>query len=59
MPSVSKSQQRYFGAALARKKAGKPAADDPKMTKKQLEEFASTNLKGLPEKVKQKGKKKK
>jgi len=37
-PAVSKAQQRFAGAELARKRAGKKTKT--KMTEKQLEEFA-------------------
>lgn len=49
MPSTSKAQQKFMGAAYARKKAGRPAPGDPKMPVKSLREFASTRRKGLPE----------
>ena len=45
-PAVSKKQQKFFGAELGRKRAGKKTKT--KMTEKQLEEFASTKRKGLP-----------
>ena len=48
MPAVSKKQQQFFGAELARKRAGKKTRT--KMTEKQLEEYASTKRKGLPRK---------
>jgi len=48
MPSVSQSQQRLMGAALARKRAGHPAAGDPKMSASQLRDFASTKTRNLP-----------
>jgi hypothetical protein len=44
MPAVSKAQQMFFGAELARKRAGKKT----KMSKQQLEEFAGTERKNLP-----------
>ena len=50
MPSVSKKQQRFMGAELQRKRAGKKTKT--KMTEAQLEEFASTKRKGLPKKKK-------
>lgn len=50
MPAVSKRQQKFFGAELARKRAGKKTKT--KMTAKQLEEFARTKRKGLPKKKK-------
>ena len=49
-PAVSKKQQQFFGAELARKRAGKKTKT--KMTEKQLEDFASTKHKGLPKKKK-------
>lgn len=65
MPSKSKSQQRLMGQAYAYKKGDLKAKDlNPKyadeikdlaksMTKKQLEDFAKTDHKGLPQKVKE------
>ena len=50
MPAVSKKQQRFMGAELARKKAGKQTKT--KMTTAQLREFAATKRKGLPAKKK-------
>ncbi len=49
MPAKSKSQQRFMGAELARKEAGKKTKTG--MPEKQLKEFASTPSKGLPNKV--------
>lgn len=49
-PSVSRKQQRFMGAELARKRAGKKTKTD--MSTKQLREFASTKRKGLPAKKK-------
>lgn len=59
MPAKSKAQQKAAGAALAAKRgeikksslqgASKEMAKS--MTKKQLEEFASIDHKGLPERV--------
>jgi len=54
MPSESKAQQHFMGAAYARKKAGQPRKGDPKMTTQQLKDFASTKTKGLPQRVKKK-----
>jgi hypothetical protein len=58
MPATSKAQQKAAGAALAAKRgeepksslkgASKQMADS--MSEKQLEEFASTKRKGLPDK---------
>jgi len=50
MPAKSKAQQRFMGAELARKRAGKKTKT--KMSEKQLGEFASTKRKGLPKKKK-------
>ena len=58
MPSKSKSQQRFFGVVKSMQKgdipkkgeAGKAAKT---MTKKDVDDFASTKHKGKPEKVKQ------
>ncbi len=50
MPAVSKKQQMFMGAELARKRAGKKTRT--KMTEKQLKEFAKTKRKGLPKKKK-------
>jgi hypothetical protein len=59
MPAKSKAQQKAAGAALAAKRgersksslkgASKEMADS--MTKKELEEFASTRRKGKPERA--------
>lgn len=49
MPAKSKSQQRFMGAELARKRAGKRTKT--KMPEKQLKEYASTKRKGLPKRV--------
>ena len=46
MPSVSRRQQKFMGAELARKRAGKKTITG--MSEKQLKEFASTKRKGLP-----------
>lgn len=51
-PSVSKAQQRFAGAELSRKRAGKKTRT--KMTMKQLKEFATTKTKGLPARKKKK-----
>lgn len=64
--SVSKSQQRLMGQALAvkrgeikKKDASKKAKDLAKsMSEKELEDFAKTKHKGLPTKVKKKKRKK-
>ena len=49
MPAKSKSQQKFMGAELERKEAGKKTKTG--MTKKQLKEFAWTPRKGLPNKM--------
>ncbi len=49
-PAVSKKQQRFMGADLKRKRAGKKTRT--KMTEAQLEEFASTKRAKLPKKKK-------
>ena len=46
-PAVSKKQQEMMGADLARAREGKRTRTG--MSKPQLEEFASTSRKGLPE----------
>ena len=60
MPAKSKAQQKAAGAALSAKR-GETKKSDLKgaskgmvesMTKKELEELASTKRKGLPEKKK-------
>ena len=48
MPSKSRKQQRFMGAELGRKRAGKKTKTG--MSEKQLEEFASTKHKNLPKK---------
>lgn len=48
MPSVSKRQQKFFGAELSRKRAGKKTRTG--MSEKQMKEYASTKHKGMPEK---------
>jgi hypothetical protein len=47
MPSKSKSQQEFMGAELERKRAGKKTRTG--MSEEQLEDFASTKRKGLPQ----------
>lgn len=55
MPAKSKAQQRFMGAELARRRAGKKTRT--RMSEEQLEEFASTKRKGLPaRKKKEEGK---
>ena len=53
MPAVSKKQQKFMGAELARKRAGKKTVTG--MSRKQLREFAKTKRKGLPIKKKAMG----
>ena len=63
MPAKSKSQQKAAGAALAAKRGDmkkselKGASKDmyESMSEDQLEDFAETDRKGLPEKKKKKG----
>jgi len=50
MPAKTERQRRFFGAELARKRAGKKTKT--KMTEKQLEEFAATKKKKLKPKKK-------
>ena len=57
MPSKSKSQQRFMGMVRAAQKGEKPASKTvakvaKKMDKDDVEDFASTKHKGLPNKVK-------
>ncbi len=48
MPAVSRKQQQFMGAELARKRAGKKTRT--KMSEGQLEEFARTKRSKLPKK---------
>jgi len=58
MPATSKAQQKAAGAALAAKRGDAPKSElkgaskqmEKSMTEKQLDEFASTKRKGLPNK---------
>lgn len=58
MPATSKAQQKAAGAALAAKRGDEPKSSlkgaskqmEKSMTEKQLEEFAHTKRKGLPNK---------
>ena len=55
MPSVSKSQQRFFGMVKACKETGKCASEKIQkaaegMSKKQIDAFARTKHTDLPEK---------
>ena len=52
MPAKSKVQQRFMGAELSRKRAGKKTKT--RMTEKQLEEYAGTKRKKLPARKKKK-----
>ena len=57
MPSKSKSQQRFMGMVRAAQKGEKPASPEVEkaadsMKKSDVEDFASTKHKGLPEKKK-------
>jgi hypothetical protein len=57
MPAQSKSQQRFFGVVKAMQKGdipkkGKAGKAAKSMTKKDVDDFASTKHKGKPEKVK-------
>jgi len=54
VPAKSKAQQEMMGADLARARAGKPTRTG--MSVKQLEDFARTKRKGLPQHVKKKKK---
>lgn len=57
MPATSKAQQKAAGAALAAKRGEIPKSRlrgsskemEKSMTEKELEEFAATKLKGLPD----------
>lgn len=55
MPARSKAQQNFFGAELARKRAGKRTRTG--LSEAKLEEFAATKHKGLPRRVKPKKRK--
>ena len=47
MPAISKRQQRFMGAELSRKRAGKRTVTG--MTEAQLEEHASIKNRRIPE----------
>lgn len=49
MPSVSRSQQRFFGVELAKKRAGKKTKT--KLPETKLAEFAGTKHEGWPTRV--------
>lgn len=59
MPAKSKAQQKAAGAALSAKRGDSKVSDlqgaskqmYDSMSEKELEEFASTDRKGLPDKV--------
>ena len=58
MPSSSKAQQRFFGVVKAMQKGDKPKDVEAgkvskSMSKEDVDDFASTKHKGLPNKVKQ------
>ena len=50
MPARSKAQQEFMAIQLTKKRKGQKT--DVKMTEKQLEEYAKTKRKGLPNKTK-------
>jgi hypothetical protein len=58
MPATSKAQQKAAGAALAAKRGEQPKSKlkgaskqmEKSMSEKQLDDFASTKRKGLPNK---------
>ena len=50
MPAVSKVQQKFMGAELARKREGKKTKTG--MSAKQLGDYAGTKTGGLPERKK-------
>lgn len=52
MPPKSKKQQKFMGAELARKRAGKKTKTG--MSESQLEDFAGAKRKGLPSKKRKK-----
>lgn len=52
MPSVSKKQQQFMGAELARKRKGKKT--QTKMSESQLSDFAATKHSKLPDRAKSK-----
>jgi len=65
MPAKSRAQQRYFGLVHAVQKGDVPASKVSKSVKdtaksmdtKDVKDFANTDTKGLPEKVKKESKK--
>ncbi len=63
MPASSKAQQRFFGVVKAMQKGdipkkGRAGKIAKTMSKKDVDDFASTKHKGKPEKVKREQKKK-
>ena len=57
MPAVSKAQQRFFGLVKSMQKGDTPKEGEAgkvakSMSKKDVDDFASTKHKGKPEKVK-------
>jgi hypothetical protein len=54
MPAVSKAQQRFFGAELARARAGKKTRTG--LPIRSLKDFAATKRRGLPARKQKKGK---
>lgn len=54
MPAKSKKQQMFMAIELERKRKGQKTKTE--MSAQQLEDFASTSRKGLPNKIKKKGK---
>ncbi len=63
MPAKSQAQQRAAGAALSAKRGETPVSElqgasremYDSMTEKELEEFAETRRRGLPEHIEEKG----
>jgi hypothetical protein len=62
IPSVSKTQHKFMGIALAMKKGKTPKSYSPEaakaaktMSEKALEHFAKTKEKGLPKRKRKKG----
>ena len=58
MPASSKAQQRFFGVVKSMQKGDKPKTGKAgkiakRMSKKDVDKYASTKHKGKPEKVKQ------
>lgn len=53
MPAKSVAQQQFMGAELARKRRGE--STETGMSEKQLQDFAGTKHKGLPEHKKHHG----